>query len=281
MNLDLIVMSVNYHLFDEEGTGEMVAESTGADNQEGSETTSEYTQETYAAMKENHKQFFDTEVQGIIKKRLGDHKKLETDYNDIKSKYEERSGIFELLSERFGVDDPKLLAKAIEDDIIQKNAVEKNIDPDKFRQERTKDKEYKELQKQLKAFQEKDQRYQQQVAAQKKIQAWEQEAEQLKEAYPDFNLKDWSKNDEFKSLLKSGVSMKKAYEAADLDNIKKRVSQQTEKNTADSIRAGKRVKENATGQTSTSSIKKSPSEMTSAEIKDIERRVLNGESISF
>lgn len=52
----------------------------------------------------------------------------------------------------------------------------------------------------------------QKIAFQNQINAWLQEAEELKEYYPNFNFELESKNDKFREWLNRGMSVKDAYE---------------------------------------------------------------------
>lgn len=52
----------------------------------------------------------------------------------------------------------------------------------------------------------------QKIAFQNQMNAWRQEAEELKEYYPNFNFELESKNDKFREWLNRGMSVKDAYE---------------------------------------------------------------------
>ena len=52
----------------------------------------------------------------------------------------------------------------------------------------------------------------QKIAFQNQMNAWWQEAEELKEYYPNFNFELESKNDKFREWLNRGMSVKDAYE---------------------------------------------------------------------
>lgn len=51
------------------------------------------------------------------------------------------------------------------------------------------------------------------------ISDWERQAEELKEIYPDFDLSRAVLREDFAQLLKAGVSVRKAYEAANIESI--------------------------------------------------------------
>ena len=271
-------MPLNPHLFNEEGQGETVEVVESANDSAQVEVNPEH---EYTTFKEKYKEMYDKDVQGIIKKRLGDTKRLESEYNEFKAKFEPKSKVLEMLSERFGTDDVSVIERELEAQIIEKMAFDKDADPDTLRQIRQKDNELKQAKMEADSYRRQNEDYLRHQEAVKKATEWQQEAEKVVEDYPDFKLQDWATNDLFMTMLKNGFGVKQAYEAADLENVKKMVSQQTEKQTANNIRAGKRVKENATGSTTTGTVKKSISEMTSSEIREMERRALSGETVSF
>ena len=59
----------------------------------------------------------------------------------------------------------------------------------------------------------------QKIAFQNQMNAWLQEAEELKEYYPNFNFELESKNDKFREWLNRGMSVKDAYEHIHLPEI--------------------------------------------------------------
>lgn len=59
----------------------------------------------------------------------------------------------------------------------------------------------------------------QKIAFQNQMNAWLQEAEELKEYYPNFNFELESKNDKFREWLNRGMSVKDAYEQIHLQEI--------------------------------------------------------------
>lgn len=51
------------------------------------------------------------------------------------------------------------------------------------------------------------------------IKSWENQAQELKSTYPEFDLSTQVQNPEFALLLKAGLPLRKAFEAANLENI--------------------------------------------------------------
>ena len=122
---------------------------------------------------------------------------------------------------------------------------------------------------------------------------WENQAEALKEIYPDFDLaSEVEAHDEadgsnrFIQLLSAGVDVKTAYEALHLGDIMTSTAQQVgeavRNQTVDTIRArGMRPAENGLSEQAGVIRKSDPSKLTAADRKEIVKRVHQGETIKF
>jgi len=122
--------------------------------------------------------------------------------------------------------------------------------------------------------------------AQQKVQSWINEAEQLKQIYPDFDLNAEADNAIFASLLNNGFPMKNAYEAAHHDELMatamQHVAQTTEKKVTNSLMANKsRPVENGVSSHSASRVKQDLSSASDEELDAIDKRVQRGERITF
>lgn len=112
------------------------------------------------------------------------------------------------------------------------------------------------------------------------------ESEKLREIYPSFSLEDELKNSpEFKHLLTSGVSLRRAFETVNLEKIMgsalRYAVMSAGKKTADSIRNSGRVSENSL-QDSASSVKRTDvNSLTEKDIMRILSQVSKGARISF
>ena len=122
----------------------------------------------------------------------------------------------------------------------------------------------------------------------KKIVAeWEESAEALRSIYPGFDLrKEARENGEFKRLLQAGVSVRRAYEAANLEAIlaeAMRYAVRTAgKKTAESMRSQYgRVQENSVLDRAPSLNKKDVESLTKADILKILDDVSRGAKIKF
>lgn len=116
---------------------------------------------------------------------------------------------------------------------------------------------------------------------------WEKEAEDLKQIYPFFSLEQSMRSDRgFVSLLKAGVSVRLAFEAANLEKIlgaaMRYAAGTAGKRTVQSILAGaSRVRENPVLDRAASVRKKDVGSLTDREIMKILQQVSNGERVTF
>ena len=80
-----------------------------------------------------------------------------------------------------------------------------------------------------------------QQMAQRQFEVWHSQIEGLQKEYPDFDMASELNNPAFAAMLRSGATLKNAYEAAHLDEVKARLVQNTRQDTTkqvtDDIRA--------------------------------------------
>lgn len=118
------------------------------------------------------------------------------------------------------------------------------------------------------------------------VQRWQQEAQELKGDYPDFDLGQFVSDPQNVEYLKRGVPMRMVYEYSNRDAIMQdtasRAARQAEKNVVSNIRArGARPKENGAAQQPGVVVKDNVDALTNDDIDEIIRRVQRGEKISF
>ena len=124
-------------------------------------------------------------------------------------------------------------------------------------------------------------------AAQAAADRWEKEAEELKQTYPFFSLEDSMRSDKgFVSLLRAGVPVRLAFEAANLDKIlgaaMRYAAGAAGKRTVQSILAGsRRVRENPALDRAAGVVKKDVGALTERDILKIIKQVSNGERVTF
>lgn len=228
-------------------------------------------------IKGEYKDLYDARMQDTIQKRLKGQK-------ETVDKYEALAPTLDTLAKKYGVDvsDIDALNKAIEEDdaYYEEEALEKGVTVEQLKQIRKMERENAELKKLRDEHNAKE-------AAEKKVASWMEESKQVKAIYPQFDLRSEMQNPKFIDLLRvPGVDVRTAYELTHKDEIIAGAMQFTaktvEKKIADKIAAnGARPIENGLNSQSASLTKSDVSQLSKADILDIQRRVARGEKISF
>lgn len=233
-------------------------------------------------MKGRFKDLRSKDIENAIKGRFKEN-------GDLKSKAEKADKldpVLSMLANKYGVDPSNIdaLAKAIEEDdsYYEDEAIEKGMTVPQLR-------EMKRLEREnvsLKRAQEEAARTQK---ASEIYQRWRTEEQAAKQIYGNLSLEAESQNpvtgQHFVNLLKSGVSVKAAYEAVHLDEIMSGAMQYTaktiqEKTVNNILARGQRPAENgATGTQAAQIVKRDPKTWTRAEREEAERRALRGEDV--
>lgn len=121
-----------------------------------------------------------------------------------------------------------------------------------------------------------------QIMAEREMQTWMKQAEDMKGEYPEFDLQTEMQNPEFQKLLRNGVTMEGAYMALHFGDVKARMTARAEKKVTDAVAAGaKRPRENGMGSQAGAAMTADPAKMSKEEFNDYMRRVERGERISF
>ena len=287
---NLFLMTLDLQLFAEGGdggtgsegtTGETgtaaVSQTTITDADGTTATTIDREAEFEKLIKGEYKDLYDARMQDTIKNRLKGQK-------ETVEKYEALAPTLETLAKKYGIDvsDIDALNKAIEEDdaYYEEEALEKGVTVEQLKQFKKMERENTELKK---LRDEKNAR----EAAEKKVAGWMEESKQVKAIYPQFDLKSEMQNPKFVDLLRvPGVDVRTAYELTHKDDIIAGAMQFTaktvEKKIADKIAAnGARPTENGLNSQSASLTKSDVSQLSKADILDIQRRVARGEKISF
>lgn len=291
LNANLFLMTLNLQLFAEGagdgGTGSAgetgatetaaVSQTTITDADGTTATTIDREAEFERLIKGEYKDLYDSRMQDTIQKRLKGQK-------ETVDKYEALAPTLETLAKKYGVDasDIDALNKAIEEDdaYYEEEALEKGITVEQLKEFKKMERENAELKKLRDEKNAKE-------AAEQKVATWMEESKQVKAIYPQFDLKSELQNPKFVDLLRvPGVDVRTAYELTHKDEIIAGAMQFTaktvEKKIADKIAAnGARPTENGLNSQSASLTKSDVSQLSKADILDIQRRVARGEKISF
>lgn len=287
---------LNLRLFDGEGGGdgggETGAEAAAAEptetgsapeegvKNEGVPVTSDTLEERKAAFRDlingEYKELYQQELQQHLDRRMRKSRGLE-------AKLAEHQPVIDMLMERYGVTDGNMatLQAAIENDdgYWETAAEDAGMSVDQY-------KEFSRMRRENEQFHQAEEQRQRSQQVQNQLQAWYQQAEEAKGAYPGLDLQVESQNPRFMAMLKSGVPVQTAYEVIHMDQIKAGVYQNaaatTQKKVTDNVRArGARPAENGTSANSGFTVKNDVSKLSKAERAELAKRASRGEKITF
>lgn len=227
-------------------------------------------------IKGDYKDLFDSRVQNIVQNRLKSSKAAEEQLDNLRP-------VLDMLSSKYGVDatDIQALSKAVESDnsFWEEEAAKQGMTVEQV-------KEVHRMRRENEQFR----RAQEELERQKGIQQiqakWNQESEEAKRFYPNFDFSAETQNPDFIDLLKAGVSVKTAYEVVHKDDIiggaMQFTAQEVRQKVVNDIQArGKRPTENGVSSQAGVVTKKDVNSLTKKDREEIERRVMRGERISF
>lgn len=229
-----------------------------------------------ALIKGEYKAEYEARLKDTISRRL---KGTEA----IVAKYNQAQPVLSKLTQYYGVDaeDMAALDKAIDEDesFYQDEALESGLTVQQVKEKRKMLRENAELKAQLDAQATRK-------AGDELYAKWMQQAEQVKQIYPAFDLNTELQNEAFRNLLRSNIPIQTAFEVLHKDELipaaMQFTAQQISQKVANDIRAGsRRPAEGAMKSQSTAVYKSDVSQLTDADMAEINRRVLRGEKIRF
>ena len=227
-------------------------------------------------IKGEYKDLFEQRMKDTVQKRLKGNEETVKKYNDL-------APTLELLAGKYGVDagDIKALNKAIEEDetFYEDEALEKGLTVQQVKEIRKMQRENAMLKAEMDAKE-------QEAQSNAIVAQWMQQSEEVKQIYPDFDLQTELQNEEFFRLLNSNIPVRTAFEVIHRDEILPAAMQytakQVEQKVANNIRSGKsRPAEGAMGNQASVQYKSDVSQLTDADMREINRRVMRGERIRF
>ena len=246
--------------------------------QQGDAGPAEQTEERNKAYRDliqgEYKDLYNQDVQRIVKNRL-------KGYDDLKQTNQSQQEIIDRLSTKYGTADLAQLAQAIDNDTVmwEQEADKAGMTTEQYMK-------FQQLQRQSQQLMRQEQERAQQEQQRAQVDAWMQEAEQVKQQYPMFDLEQEMGNERFRATLLSGVPMLDAFRAMHFDELQSMTAttaaRQAETAVAANVRAnGLRPKENGARQQSSFTVKSDVSKLTRQDRAEIARRVANGEKIFF
>lgn len=127
---------------------------------------------------------------------------------------------------------------------------------------------------------------QREAAMHEQVTQWQAQADQVKQAFPDFDLATELQNETFRQILSTGVDMQSAYVAVHnaeiLQGAMRYTAQEVRKATVNDIQArGTRPRENASSSQAAAKLKTDVSKLTKADREELSRRALSGEIVTL
>ncbi len=159
----------------------------------------------YAKFKEQYKDLFGDEVKNHVETRLKKFKPLEQQYNAITNDVSE---LLELTGAK-NIAEAKEILKTQREKQIEDEAYEKGMEPDDYRKQL-------QVQRDAERFRQIQQREQ---YTQKMMQTWQAQAQELSQTYQDFNLQAVAANPQIQEMLRTGHTMKAAFETVNAAQI--------------------------------------------------------------
>lgn len=255
------------------------AESNGEGNanKSGVSTTSNTLEERRRAFEEliegEYKDLFAEKFQTAMNRRT-------KETSIMKESLEKQKPIMDMLAQRYNIadGDAKKVLEALESDTAywEEIAEAEGLTVEQY-------KAVKKLERENEQFR----RMQGQEAMYQQLNKWYEEGEKLKEIYPSFDLDvEAENNKEFVNMLKSGISVQKAYEVVHMDEIMNDTARAAAKTAGQQMAArvkekASRPKENGTSSQSAVVVKSDVSNLTREDRAEIARRVQRGEHIKF
>ena len=256
-------------------TGEVAAKA--AEQSDAGTAQTEDRTETFRNMiKGEYKDLYDAEVQKIVKNRFKDMDNLQKQISD-------QQEIIDRMNAKYGIEgnDLKALGEAIDHDteLWESAADAAGMTPEQYVQ-------FQNLERQNAQLLKAEQARMMQEQTRNQVNAWMEEANQIKEQFPEFNLEAELSNDRFQSMLRSGVPMEQAYKVMHFDELQNRTAQavaaQTESAVTANIKAkGSRPAENGLQSQSAFSTHTDVKKLTKQDRADLAKRASRGETITF
>lgn len=227
-------------------------------------------------IKGEFKEQFNQRMQDTVQKRLKSSKETVDKFNALVP-------TLEMLGKKYGVDatDIDALTKAIQDDdaYYEEEALEKGLTVEQLKNIRKIERENADLKAKMDAERARQN-------ADRLYASWMQQAEEAKQVYPSFDFRTEMQNPKFQDLLRNHIDVRTAYEVIHKDEIipaaMQFAVQTTKQNLTNQIIAnGARPIENGNSSQGASVTKSDASALTKADRAEVNRRVANGDRITF
>lgn len=229
-----------------------------------------------ALIKGEYKDLYDARVKETVQRRLrGTREQVE--------RLQAMMPMLTVLGQRYGVDpsDVEALSRAVDADesYLIREAEKKGISPDTLRETWRLEREATNLRRQMDD-------YRAEQETRRIYGEWQQQGEQCKMLYPNFDLEAELQNEDFCRLLRNRVNVQTAYEVIHKDEIIPAAMQVAAQQAAEKVTAAVRANaarpaENGSKGSAASVGKIDVANMTNEQMDDIRKRVLRGERITL
>lgn len=209
-------------------------------------------------------------------KRFGENKaaqeqqkKLAPALNLLAAKYGTQAGDLDSLLEAIQGDD----------ELIERQAYDRGMEPDTYR-------EYNRVLAENQQLKEAAAERERQQAVEQTYQKWVQQAEQAKTMYPGLDLRREAQNPQFAQLLGAGIDVATAYQVVHMGELQtqlvQRTAQEVKASTAKAIQANQnRPRENGAAKQKAATIRSDPTKLSRGDFDEIIRRSLRGDRIRY
>lgn len=236
-------------------------------------------QKAYNEFIKSNKDLDDARVQNIVQNRLKSTKETVDKYNQLQP-------VLEALYGKHGIKDGDIeaLVKAVNDDesYFEQEALEKGIPVEAVREMHRLKRENADVNAELQKYRDADE----QRRAEQIFSEWIRQGEALKEKVPDFDFDTEMQNPQFRAMLRDNIDVEGAFFALHGEDLMagamRFAADKAGQKLANNIAAnGARPSENGLSDISASTIKSDVSQLSKADIREIQRRVGRGEQIRF
>lgn len=259
------------------------AQDAPADNDAGQENGATETKP------ENHKATFDElmqdpEYKAEFQKRFD--KQFNKRFAENKAQSEQMAKLapaLNLLAGKYGTEagdiDGLLEAINSDNDLIERQAYDKGMEPEAYR-------EYNRVMAENQQLKQAEQERQRQTQINEQYTRWTQQAEQAKAIYPGLDLRVEVQNPQFAQLLGAGIDVATAYQVVHMGELSSQLVQKTAQevktSTVNAMQANKgRPRENGTSAPKAATVKSDASKYDTKDFEEVMRRAARGEKIYF
>ncbi len=223
-------------------------------------------------IKGKYKKEYNAKTSAIVQDRV---KKMQSTIDKV-------NPILDMLSSKYGVDvsdvDGILEAVSQDDSYYENEASERGMDVKTLKYVKNLERENEQFARDVREREQNEQN----------MEAWNnilQQAEELKEIFPSFDLEEEMKNEQFGMLIAANVDVATAYKVLHEKEIQPQMmryaAQKAENKVANAVRSNTRRPQEGSLSSQPMKVKKNVSNLTDAERDEINRRVMNGEIITL